>query len=204
MVGGLGVVGFGIVDELSRRLDWSVTALSRRTSGFETSATYVSVDLLDRDDAEAKLSGLTEISHIFYAAYQERPTFAEEVAPNLAMLRNVVEVVERVSPRLEHVSLMQGTKAYGTQFGPFKTPARETDPRHMPPNFYYDQDDFLRARSLRKGWSWSAMRPRTVYGYALTSPMNMTSVLGVYGAMSKELGLPLRFPGTLGSYAAIQ
>jgi hypothetical protein len=27
-------------------------------------------------------------------------------------------------------------KSYGVQLGPFKTPAKETDPRHMPPNFY--------------------------------------------------------------------
>jgi hypothetical protein len=44
-------------------------------------------------------------------------------------------------------------------FGPFKTPARETDPRHLPPNFYYDQEDFLISQSRGKTWSWSALRP---------------------------------------------
>ena len=38
---------------------------------------------------------------------------------------------------------MQGSKWYGNHLGPYLTPARETDPRHMPPNFYYDQQDFL-------------------------------------------------------------
>lgn len=204
VVGGLGVAGFGIVEELKRRPAWTVTALSRRAPADPGRARYVSVDLLDRDDTEAKLAVLTDVTHVFYAAYQERPTFAGEVAPNLAMLKNVVEVVGRVSPGLEHVNLMQGTKAYGTHLGPYKTPARETDPRHMPPNFYYDQEDFLTEASRAARWSWSALRPRTIYGYALNSPMNMTSVLAVYAAISKELGLPLRFPGTPGGYAAIQ
>jgi nucleoside-diphosphate-sugar epimerase len=204
VVGGLGVAGQGIVQHLASRPDWTVYALSRRTPEVSVGATYISVDLLDRDDTERKLSGLSGITHIFYAAYQERPSFAEEVAPNLAMLRNTVEVASRVAPGLEHVSLMQGTKAYGTHLGPFKTPARETDPRHMPPNFYYDQEDYLRAESPKSRWTWSALRPRTIYGYAVNSPMNMTSVLGVYGAISKELGLPLRFPGTPGGYRALQ
>jgi nucleoside-diphosphate-sugar epimerase len=204
VVGALGVVGQGLVRHLSERPGWSVTGLSRRTPDETGGATFVSVDLLDREQAEARLSSLTDVTHIFYTAYLERPSFAAEVAPNLAMLRNVVEVVERASPRLTHVSLMQGTKAYGTHLGPYKTPARETDPRHMPPNFYYDQEDFLRARAPGAGWTWTAMRPRTIYGYAVNSPMNMTSVLGVYAAISRELGLPLRFPGTPGGYRALQ
>ena len=204
VAGGLGVAGQGIVQHLSSQPDWKVYALSRRAPEVPGIASYLSVDLLNREDVERKLAGLTGITHVFYTAYQEKPTFAEEVQPNLAMLRNVVEVVAGVSPALEHINLMQGTKAYGTHLGPYKTPARETDPRHMPPNFYYDQEDFLRELSPRSRWSWSALRPRTIYGYAVNSPMNMTSVLGVYAAISKELGLPLRFPGTPGGYRALQ
>lgn len=203
VVGGLGVAGAGIVHALSDKPDWKVTILSRRKPE-GASVPCVSVDLLDKADAEAKLSDLSDVSHVFYTAYQERPTFAEEVAPNLAMLVNVVEAVERASTVLEHVSLMQGTKAYGTHLGPYPTPARESDPRHMPPNFYYDQEDYLRARAPKARWSWSALRPRTIYGHAVNSPMNMTSVIGIYAAMSKEFGLPLRFPGTQACYRTIQ
>ena len=204
VVGALGVVGQGVVQHLAGQPGWKVTGLSRRNPSESRAASYVSIDLLDRDDAERKLAGLADVTHIFYAAYLERPSFADEVAPNLAMLRNTVEVVERAAPGLEHVSLMQGTKAYGTHLGPYRTPARESDPRHMPPNFYYDQEDFLRERAPKARWTWSAMRPRTIYGYAINSPMNMTSVLGVYASISKELGLPLRFPGTPGGYRALQ
>ena len=33
--------------------------------------------------------------------------------------------------------------------------AINTDPRHMPPNFYYDQQDLLVERSDGRSWSWS-------------------------------------------------
>ncbi len=141
VVGGLGVSGFGIVQHLASRPDWTVHAVSRRRPDDPAGATWHSCDLLDRDAVERALGGLRDITHIFYVAYLAKPTFAEEVAPNLAMLVNTVEVIERASPNLQHVSLMQGTKAYGTHLGAYKTPARETDPRHMPPNYHYDQVD---------------------------------------------------------------
>lgn len=42
-----------------------------------------------------------------------------------------------------------------------------------------------------------------VCGIALGIPLNLTMVLGVYAAMSKELGVPLRFPGKPGAYDAL-
>lgn len=51
-----------------------------------------------------------------------------------------------------------------------------------------------------KPWAWSAIRPSVVCGFALGNPMNLTMVIAVYAAMSKELGLPLRFPGKPGAY----
>jgi hypothetical protein len=49
--------------------------------------------------------------------------------------------------------------------GPFKAPAREDDPRLMPPNFYYDQEDFLRERQQGKAWHWTALRPEAIAGF---------------------------------------
>ncbi|MCJ0893690.1 hypothetical protein [Rhodococcus sp. ARC_M5] len=47
------------------------------------------------------------MTHIFYAAYQERPTRAELVLPNLEMLVNVVSVIEDSSLDLQHAGLMR-------------------------------------------------------------------------------------------------
>ncbi|CAG7638061.1 hypothetical protein PAESOLCIP111_03908 [Paenibacillus solanacearum] len=164
---------------------------------------YVSADLLDPKDSRDKLSRLTEVTHIFYAAYQDRPTWAELVAPNLAMLVNVVEAIEPVAAGLQHISLMQGYKVYGAHLGPFKTPAHETDAGHMPPEFNIDQQQFLEKRQPGKAWTWSALRPSVVCGFALGNPMNLAMVIAVYASMSKELGLPLRFPGKPGAYHSL-
>ena len=73
----------------------------------------------------------------------------------------------------------------------------------MGPNFYYDQEDFLRERQVGSGWSYTVLRPEAVCGYAVGNPMNLAMVIGVYAAISKELGLPLRFPGPEGAYRAL-
>ena len=158
------------------------------------------LELLNRAHCQKQLGDLGQVTPIFYAAYQDRPTWAELVPPNLAMLVNVIETVEPIAPRLQHVSLMQGSKVYGAHLGPFKTPARETDPYHMPPEFNVDQQIFLEDRQRGKRWTWSAIRPSVVCGFALGNPMNLAVVIAVYAAISKEIGLPLRFPGKPGAY----
>ena len=200
VVGVQGVIGRNLINHLQTLNDWDVIGLSRRGGATDGRVRHISVDLLDATDTRAKLAGLKDVTHIFYAAYQDRSSWAELVAPNLAMLVNLVEATEAVAMNLQHVSLMQGYKVYGAHLGPFKTPARETDANHMPPEFNIDQQDYLEARAARTGWSWSALRPSVVCGFALGNPMNLAMVIGIYAAMSKELGLPLRFPGKPGAY----
>ena len=200
VVGAQGVIGRNLIAHLETLGDWEVIGLSRRGGKSVGRVRHIAVDLLDAPQARERLGGLGEVSHIFYAAYQDRPSWAELVPPNLAMLVNVVEAVEPVASGLRHISLMQGYKVYGAHLGPFKTPARETDAGHMPPEFNVDQQDFLEQRQRGKTWNWSAIRPAVVGGFALGNPMNLVMVIAIYASMSKELGLPLRFPGKPGAY----
>jgi nucleoside-diphosphate-sugar epimerase len=200
VVGAQGVIGRNLVDHLGTLGDWNIVGLSRRGGKPANRIRHIAVDLLDRDDCQEQLTDLADVTHIFYAAYQDRPSWAELVAPNLAMLTNVVEAIEAVAHRLQHISLMQGYKVYGAHLGPFKTPARETDAHHMPPEFNVDQQIFLESRQPGKAWTWSAIRPSVVCGFALGNPMNLAMVIAVYAAVSKQLGLPLRFPGKPGAY----
>ena len=200
VVGANGVIGTNLINHLLDLEDWNVIGLSRRGGTDREKLKYVAIDLLDPGQCKDKLSGLKEVTHIFYAAFQDRPTWAELVAPNLAMLVNVTEAIERVASNLQHISLMQGYKVYGAHLGPFKTPARESDGGHMPPEFNVDQQQFLEMRQQGKQWTWSAIRPSVVAGTALGNPMNLVVVIAVYASISKELGLPLRFPGKPGAY----
>ena len=203
VLGATGVVGRNVLRHLIALGDWDVIAVSRRKPDIEGDYRHVPVDLLDGRETKARLGQPLGITHVFYAAYIERPSPAETVAPNIAMLANVMDAIEPVSPQLTHVNLMHGTKWYGSHLGPFPTPAREDDPRHMPPNFYHDQQDWIAARQKGKAWSWSTARPHAVCGFAVGNPMNLVMAIAVYAAISKALGLPLRFPGTEASYRAL-
>jgi nucleoside-diphosphate-sugar epimerase len=203
VAGAYGVTGRRAALHFAAQPDTTVIGLSRRAGADLEGVRMVSVDLLDPKDVQSKLGSFTEITHIVFGAYIEKPTAREKSEVNVAILRNLLEVVEDASPNLQHVTFYQGGKAYGADLGPFKTPAREDDPRLMPPNFYYDQEDFLRARQKGKSWHFTALRPEAVMGFAVGNPMNLLMVIAVYATISKELGLPLRFPGTEAAYRAL-
>ena len=200
VAGALGVTGRTLVNHLVSLGDWEVIGLSRRSPEFQTSAKYIAVNLTNRSAVESELGAIGDITHIFYAALYWGTNVFDEVGPNMAMLRNLVEVVECSSKQFRKVVLLEGAKWYGAHLGPYKTPAREDDPRHMPPNFYYEQEDYLEAQSIGKPWSWSALRPSSICGFAVGNPMNMATVLAVYAVLCKELRLPLRFPGSTKAY----
>lgn len=200
VVGANGVIASNLIDHLLTLGDWNIIGLSRRGGIDRGKLKYLTLDLLDKEQCNTKLGTLATVTHIFYAAFQDMPTWAELVPPNLAMLVNVVEAVEPIATGLQHISLMQGYKVYGAHLGPFKTPAKESDGGHMPPEFNVDQQLFLEQRQRGKAWNWSAIRPSVVAGTALGNPMNLTMVIAVYAAISKELGVPLRFPGKPGAY----
>jgi nucleoside-diphosphate-sugar epimerase len=203
VVGAQGVIGGNLIRHLEALGGWDVIGLSRRGGVDSEVVRHMSVDLLDREATMACLSGLAATTHVFYAAYQDRPTWAELVPPNLAMLTNVVDALEPVASGLEHISLMQGYKVYGAHLGPFATPAREDDPPHMPPEFNVDQQQLLERRQVGSSWTWSALRPSVVAGVGLGNPMNLAMVIAVYASISKELGIPLRFPGSPGAYTSL-
>ena len=54
------------------------------------------------------------------------------------------------SPALRRVVLVTGTKYYGSHLGPFKTPARESDPRHCRPELLFRPDRLARRLPARQ------------------------------------------------------
>lgn len=203
VAGATGVVGRNLLQQLVPDPDWDVIAVSRRRPDIDGDYHHISVDLLDAKDTQAKLSELAGVTHIFFAAYIERPSWSEMVAPNMALLTNLMDAVEPAADDLRHVNIMHGTKWYGNHLGPFKTPAKESDPGHMPPNFYYDQQAFIELRQKDKDWTWSSARPHGICGFAIGNPMNLVMVLAVYATISKALGLPLRHPGSEANASAL-
>ena len=100
VVGARGVIGGNLVEHLRAIGGWDVVGLSRRGGPDDGCVRHLAVDLLDAAAARSVFEGLSDVTHVFYAAYQDRPTWAELVEPNLAMLRNTVEGVVPVAPGL--------------------------------------------------------------------------------------------------------
>jgi nucleoside-diphosphate-sugar epimerase len=142
---------------------------------------------------------------VTHAVYAARAAFGEggveDVPANLAMLDGLIAAAE--GPALRHVHLVEGTKWYGMHIGPYPTPAQEDDPRHMPPNFYYDQQDLLAARAAAGGWAWSASRPSFIVDVAPGRARNLASTLGAYAAICRALGVALDFPGSAASFRSL-
>jgi nucleoside-diphosphate-sugar epimerase len=183
-------------------LGWTVHGVSRRALP-DAAWHHHRVDLLDAEQARTGLAPLGEVTHLVFGAYVEKADDAEAIEVNDALLRNTLDGLHAAGAPLRHVTLYQGGKAYGHHLGFFSTPAKETDPRLIAPHFYYTQEDLLRQVGAERGFSFTALRPEGVTGYATGNPMNLLLVIGVYAAISKELGLPMRFPGTRAAYEAL-
>ncbi|MDP6787391.1 MAG: SDR family oxidoreductase [Rhodospirillales bacterium] len=204
VAGATGTAATRLVELLAGDGDWDVVGLCRVPPASGGGVTYLTVDLADADDCRAKLSALSDTTHLFYAARAAHDEDApEDVAANLAMLRNTVEAIEAAAPTLRHVHLVHGTNYYGVGLGPYKTPAREDDPRRDMPNFYYDQHDYIVERQDGKAWSWSIARPDVIADFRPGRARNMISIIATYAAVRQEMGLAFSFPGTAGNYAAL-
>lgn len=202
IAGATGATASRLVEHLEQ-LGWSVFGLCRTPRSARGRLTYLAVDLFDGGAVATAVRALPAITHVFYAARAKHGEGgSESVAENVAMLRNVLDAATGHAS-LQHVHLVEGGKWYGQHLGPYPTPAREDDPRHVPPNFYYDQEDLLRERQRGQRWTWSASRPNVIFDYAPQRARNIVSIVGAYAAICRELGSPLDFPGLPAQFHAL-
>ena len=204
VIGATGATASRLVEHLAHDLGWKVYGVCRSKPHDDAPFIHVPADLLDADGTSAAFAGLEDVTHVFYAARAAHGEGGREsVAENVAMLRNVLDGIEAAARELHHVHLVEGGKWYGLHLGPYRTPAREEQPRHMPPNFYYDQQDLLAARAAGAGWSWSASRPNVVCDFAPARPRNLVSIIGAYAAICRAYGVPMDFPGSAAGFETL-
>lgn len=203
VAGASGVVGQAALERFAAEPGWRVIGLSRRPPRTPPGLAFehVAADLAVPGETARLAPILQSVTHIVYAALHEQPTLVagwrepEQMSRNDAMLRNLLGAIPSDSRRLRHLSLLQGTKAYGAHIHPIPTPARERAPRDPHANFYWLQEDFLRERAAADGFDFTIFRPQIVFGDALGGAMNLIPVLGVLGALCRETGRPFGFPG---------
>jgi nucleoside-diphosphate-sugar epimerase len=200
VAGAGGIIGSAVAQELMRSGS-SVRALGRRSVAGIYS---IQADLTDAGSTAAALREAADTTHLFYAALAPDADLATEAARNAAMLGNLLDGLDAAGAPLQRVIIYQGFKIYGIHLGAkVPTPARESDPPHMPPNLYQAQEAALRSRAERSKWDYVALRPDVVVGDIWGNPMNIALVVGAFAEISRALGIPLRFPGTDKAYGQL-
>jgi nucleoside-diphosphate-sugar epimerase len=201
VVGASGLVGTAAADSFWNA-GWDVTTTSRRRPPFvDDSIRHVELDLKDAEACRAAAQSLPDITHVVYAAVYEQPGVIkgwkddEQIETNGQMLKNIIDPLAE-SGKLKHVSVLQGTKAYGILHEQMRIPGRESQPRVDYANFYWLQEDYIRGKSEDAGFDFSIFRPQVVYGPNYGVNLNPVPVIGVFAAMRHKEGLPFSFPGT--------
>lgn len=203
IAGASGVVGAAAVEAFLAADGWDVVAMSRREPEIASGKSwrFLAVDLRDAEATRRAAGDLGDVTHVVYAALFEKPGLIagwqeqDQMQTNLLMLRNLLEPLTAVAKNLKHVSLLQGTKAYGIHLHPMPIPAREKSPRDQHANFYWLQEDYLTGLAKARGFDYTILRPQIIVGSAYGVAMNLAPVIGAYAAILREEGEPFGFPG---------
>lgn len=203
VLGASGVVGHAAAERFLRDDEFDVTSVSRRRPELPVRAGYshLSVDLRDTVAVAAAVRGAGPITHVVYAALFEKAdliagwTDREQIDTNRLMFANVLDALRATGAPVRHISILQGTKAYGYHLGKMRIPGKESQPRVDHGNFYWSQQDLVVSAAREMGSSYTIFRPQFIFGGVLGAAMNLIPVIGVYAALCRELGRPFSFPG---------
>ena len=118
VAGSSGVVGWAALRAFAADPAWDLVGLARRPrsmAGVET----IALDLADREQCRRVLARMGDVTHVVYAALFEKPGLVpgwferDQMERYLDMLRNLLDPLTEVTSAVEHISVLQGTKAYG-------------------------------------------------------------------------------------------
>ncbi|KAK3011715.1 hypothetical protein RJ639_011665 [Escallonia herrerae] len=209
IVGVTGIVGSSLAEILplpdTPGGPWKVYGLARRPRpawNENHPIHYIQCDVSNKDETIAKLSPLTDITHIFYVSWMG----TEECKVNAVMFQNILDAAIPNAPNLKHICLQTGIKHYfglfetDTKSEPHDSPFTEDLPRLNQPNFYHNLEDILYEETSKSGLTWSVHRPALIFGVSPCSMMNIVSTLSVYATICKHEKTPLVYPGTKASW----
>ncbi|CAN1324016.1 3-oxo-Delta(4,5)-steroid 5-beta-reductase [Linum perenne] len=126
VVGVTGIVGNSLAEILplsdTPGGPWKVYSVARRPRpnwNADHPIEYIQCDISDLNDTQSKLFHLSDVTHIFYVTWANRPTEAENCDVNGRMFRNLLDVVIPNSPNLQHICLQTSVRHYLGSFESF-------------------------------------------------------------------------------------
>ena len=206
ITGANGITGSAILEYLVKNTtseQWSKIITTSR-SPLNTNVTDPRVEFIGLDFLQEpaslteKMHGVCkEVTHAYFSSYIHKDDFADLSTANSSLFENFLSALIQVAPGLENCTLQTGGKHYNVHLSPQPSPAREEEPRREASidNFYYPQEDFLRAKQKGQRWSWNVIRPMAIIG-TTHSPNGMNSAVtyALYCIVCKELGHEAKMP----------
>ncbi|PYH70628.1 SDR family oxidoreductase [Aspergillus vadensis CBS 113365] len=112
------------------------------------------------------------VTHIYYLAFAAMDDDLEEVATNRRMLQNVIDAHNLISPNLQFVAFVGGTRGYGiySAGGTFTPPLREELVNSLPSDYaktvvYPAYRELLSTSSKGRKWTWCEVCPDAIVGF---------------------------------------
>jgi len=203
VLGATGGVGQAAAERFLRDDEFDLTSVSRRRPDLPERDGYqhASVDLRDAGAVATAVREAGPISHVVYAALFEKDALIagwvdrDQINTNRLMFANVLDALRAARAPVRHISVLQGTKAYGYHLGRMRIPGKESQPRVDHGNFYWAQEDLLVSAVRSIDATYTIFRPQFIFSGVLGAAMNLIPAIGVYAALCRELGRPFSFPG---------
>ena len=200
IVGASGLVGSAAANAFCAA-GWPVVTASRRFPEWVSGpVSHVTLDLEQASSLDQLTALHPDITHLVYTAVFELPGLVQgwsdphQISRNGRMFEGLMRRLI-ANTRLCHVTLLQGTKAYGGAVRPMRIPARESQPRVEHPNFYWLQEDCLLKSAEDHDLTYTILRPQLIVGPNQGVVMNLPPVIGAYAALRQFEGQPFSFPG---------
>lgn len=219
VLGATGISGFHTIRALLDSQErWSkVYAVSRNplsrkllallTEEQQSRLQHVSVDMTSsaEDIAQALRGAGITADYVFYYAYlspksgksaMDPETAGELVEANVPPFKNFLASLPIAGIKPKRILLQTGGKNYGVHIGRVRTSIVESDPqpRSLSPNFYYPQEDLLRAFcDDHPETDWNMVRPFAIIGATEHASMNTFYSFGIYAAIQAHKGESLVF-----------
>ncbi|KAL4309787.1 hypothetical protein GQ457_01G023660 [Hibiscus cannabinus] len=196
-----GLVGRELAKKLIAKSQWKIYGVARNPEIIpikSCSYHFISCDLLDPFETEQKLSGLHDVTHVFWVTWaSQHPLGTPECCElNKAMMSNALNAILPTAKGLKHFALQTGMSHYVPLNGKTIRLFDEEWPRPSgSSNFYYALEDLLHDRLAGKV-AWTVHRPGLLMGVSNRTMFNFIGSLCVYGAICKHMNLPFVFGGT--------
>ena len=212
VAGASGFVGHAAARQFAAS-GWDVIGLSRNKPFADIpGATFLPIDLRDADACRTLAASLPDATHLVYAAVNETPgdlvaswSDPRHAERNGAMFANLLDALIDHAPGLEQVTVVHGTKAYGPHVPGWHIPVPLKESHARPPidDFYFRQEDHLRARAS-KTLRWTVFRCPSIAGGGPGGNLNAFLAIGVFAAIRRAEGLNLPFPGAADNHGIME